>query len=751
MAADHPFTITTKPRNLKLLFFVRHDFSKDSLVKLLLNNLRIWGGRYNPIVPVYNGEVNDGWKSFLTYQDPDYIYYTKGIDRGSMVGLCDEIGLYPTELIELDERQEIKGVHIANLMPYLSQTGILEPKNLWEVENPLKDYFKLNFLVEDSFPANHNRLQNHMVIPVGKDNFASIHHHVGEHRFFRNTLISGYNTQNWQLRLAQPDHHAFELVIGRDDNPFEELIYHWNKESYATHHRELQTVFLTYRELDLLLQDDYFKKALKTLSGDQIKINIVSFSLTGEELEQAAKSLQGFAVYNQFEVKDRSNFPFAIMDREGLHQKTSNEKSEVQVIQHSHPFIFLPQLSFRLEFTPFTQAYAVDLRIAEVLSPFNQILRFPRNLNTQFYVEKSSRVRRNREIAITINQSDHLEGKLQLTIPKFFDVVRSVVINPRITGSDDFKNIYYDVRYSDGSNRMAQFLKLFNNNFSFVEEFIGDKFWNDIFLKLTDNSRTEGDTILFENIFEECQKIMIETGKEIKAKGESRFNLENLRKGLTDTIQELTDHKIFLPGFIIKCRHCASKIWYSLSEIQHAITCKGCSNINHFAAENPIAYKLNHLVKNNIGMKNDEGKFMPDGNMTAIRTLVHLRNSSPGSFQYLPQIDIYGCDDQSKPKTDLDIIAMVGGKLFIGECKHTSSKFHVERKKSLDNLLELALTIQPDKIILSCSKDNGTDLNKAVNYLRSKISDWKCKPEIVPYRAWTPDYFGTNEYRYFRF
>jgi len=750
MLIDHPYTIVSKPRQLRIVFLVQQDYSLKELRSLVLKNLQLWGGRYNPIIPVNDNSITQEWKKLLGFQDPDYIYYSTGIDRAFLLELCDEFGINPVEIVEIDKNfNNIYGLHWANILPSARRTVLFQPERLWEISSPLIDYYKLNFLVEDNAPLETGLFKNHQLSVINKENFPKINQILSTPFIKNTTKLSELNTTNWKLRQLNPTFHHFQLVVSADNKGFDELIYHWNKILFDLTHRDIQTLFITETELRTLLKDEDFKFVLKNLSGQDIGIEVVSFSLSKSEVAALIEELESFSHLNRFERKEIPMFPFEIRDREGYDQQTQYEKETTQVIFKSQPFIFLPALSFSIDFKPFSQSYGFELRISEVLGPFNQSLRFPSKLHSDYYTRTNSRIDRKREIFVTINESRHNEGKLELLIPNFYDVISLVITSPKITGEKTVRNLYRNIKYSDGSNKMAQFLRLFDNDFIFLDNFLNDKFWSDIFIDLSTNNKSEGDTILFESIFQKCFNIMIELGKEFKPKGESRFNEENLRLGLKNTLQRLIENKIFLPGFVIKCNYCSSRIWYSLADTKEQIVCKGCSNVNHFNAENPISYKLNHLVKNNIGMVNEKGVFQPDGNMTAIRTLIYLSNMSVNSFKFLPQIDIFDCTESNKPKTDLDIVVVSSGDFYIGECKHNSNLFFEEKNKSLLNLIDIANTAKPDKIILSCTIDESGKLAKAAQFIRHNIINWKSKPMVIEYKAWTPTYFGSNESSYF--
>jgi len=754
---EHPYTITAKPRHLKLMFFIDEDYPVAQLRKLIIKNLSFWGGRTNPIIPVSQGEIKPEWRQVVSYYDPDYCFISPGVDREFIKGVCEQNDLNPVEILELDERlSDVRSIHYANLMPLIPKMKLPNVYNLLGIETPLHDYYKLNFFVDETLPVNkvgYSHIANdwlfkgHELSLVNKGNFSQVNSILSQTGNI--TKLSDINTSEGKLRALNPEFHGFELVIAKDGKGFAELLYHWNKGLYDIHCREVLTLILTESDLQHLITDKKFKAILKKLSGNHLTINIVSFSLNESELKTIVDTLTTFTEHNSFEAKPVSNFPYTIMDKLGLNQQKFYERETAQVIFKSQPFIFMPPLSFQVEFQPDGPLYGCDLKISEVLGPYNKSLRFPMKFNADVMLQTTSRVNRSRQLSVVVKNDLHIEGKLNLNIIDFYYVISMTVTSPKVTGSTGIKNIYKHISYSDSSNKLAHFLKLFNNEFLFLQDFVHDKFWNDLFLELTDNARAEGDTITFQEIFERCHKIMLETGQVFTTKEEGRFNLENLQLGIKDTLQTLSDHKIFLPGFVIKCSHCSSRVWYSIKDIQETITCKGCSNDNHFKAENPIAYKLNNLIKNNYGMKSAKGVFVPDGNMTAIRTLLHLWNKAVNSFQYLPQIDIYDCTGSHKPMTDLDVVAISAGTFYIGECKHSSDLFFDSGNKSLLNLIEIAATTKPDKIILACSVDTNNKLDKAAKFIRHHIVDWKHKPEVVAYVTWAPDYFGANNNRYF--
>lgn len=756
--ATQTYTLTAEPRHLQLLFYVGRDYPAAQLRRLIVKNLQRWGGRYNPIVPLDGGELETGWDQVLAHQDPDYVYYLAGTDPEIIRQLCDRFGHNPIEMIELDDRLlDVHGVHFANMM--LLPAGLTLPRvyNLGGIDTPLADFYTLNLFVEDTLPVNRGAwtqendwlFQHHRLLLINKGNFNQACQVWADSQLISVTRMAELNSKSAKLRLANPVFHGFELVVHADNAGFDELIYHWNKALYDIYSWHPLTIVLSRSELELLLVDPHFKSVLFKYSGQHLKISLVSFSLSDEEQDELVARLKTYNPHNSFERKAVMHFPFAVRDRQGLNQQALYERAQQQVIFRQQPFISLPPLSFNLEFKPFSQSYAIRLRIAEVRGPFNRSLRFPVKAMAEMITSQPARIDRSRQVLMDVNEPLHKEGHYSLRIPEFYDVASQVIGAPKITGSRDVRNIYRGIAYSDGSRRLGQFIKLFGDNYLHIQAFLHDQFWNGLFLDLSDNSRTEGDTVTFATLYDRCYAKMVEESVKFTEKKESRFNAENLRLGLKRQVQELTDRKILMPGYIIKCRYCGSRIWYGIQETGDIVSCKGCSNPNHFPVESPLAYKLNHLVRNNYGMKDDKGIFRPDGNLTAIRTLLYLWNKAVNSFEYIPQIDIYDCNDAHKPMTDLDIIAMSGGEFYIGECKHTSTLFAEEKNKSLLNLIAIAKTARPDKIILSCTVDPGGKLQKAAQFIRHHIRDWMQAPEVVTFHAVPPSSFESRDSKYF--
>ncbi|TCC92409.1 hypothetical protein EZ428_11865 [Pedobacter frigiditerrae] len=721
------------------------------MTELMIRCMRLWGGRYNPIIPTSGNSISDEWKNFMGRFDPDYIYYGENISLDFVLGIIDELKFNPIELLSLkEERNNFKGVNSKYLLPILRDPHtFFKASSIWDWDSPLKEYYQFNYLLDESHFFEDNLLGKHQLVTISKDNIGNLDKLLHEQRVTNYSYLSTVNISPLILRPQGSVFRAFELVIADKNNCFQELIYHWNKKCFEIGYQILASLFITVEQLEELIKTEWFKQTLFDHSGNENRIDIVSFSLSGEETEIIRAKLQDYTVHSKFVITQPFQFPFDIMDESGRSDLKSKERQAIQVNSSTEYFINLPVLSFHKDFYSNTQQYAIEIDVSEISKGKRNNRRFPTNTKAEYFFRGAGRIDKSRRLVALVDETIHEKAILDFNNVDFFKNVEQVVTSPRIINKRD-QRIYSDCAYNDGSNRLLQFLGLFENSFLLIEDFLHDKFWNDLFLELTNNAKVEGDTITFDELYERCYALMVQQGIQFGEHPETRINVDNLKLGLKSTLQGLAENKVFLIGYNSKCKKCSSKIWYSLAEITNMTICKGCSNENYFTIETPISYKLNHLVKNNYGMKSEKGVFVPDGNLTAINTLLYLYNRSrAGNFEYLPQIDVYEDHKAGKPKTDLDVVSMVNGKLYIGECKHSSPLFFESSNKSLDNLLTLASTIKPDKIIISCTVDSHNKLDKAVKYLKHGVSKWINKPEIIGYLTHEPTYQWPNNFRYF--
>jgi len=362
------------------------------------------------------------------------------------------------------------------------------------------------------------------------------------------------------------------------------------------------------------------------------------------------------------------------------------------------------------------------------------------------------RVNRDRNVSMTMWSQTAWKETTTLRIPPSEYRLTQLLTHPFYQGAEH-KSGYQNVRRSDDSNRLSAFFGLFQGHFTSIEIYLGDKFWVDVFEECCISERAAGDTITFADLLQRCTATMALEGFVLDGAAEFHYNTANLIEGLKGTLEELCGYRVFLKGYVLKCPTCASKFWYHLSEVGEFYECKGCLAKSEVKVETQMAYKLNELVRTNMLHRqvdpNGKVTMRPDGNLTVIRTLVRLRSKFSESFEYSPQMNLYQSYHDTKPAGDLDIICLSKGQLIIGEAKHDSAAFKLKGRKSLDTLVDAAIALHPDRIVLSCSVDSKDNLKSAEEYVLDKIKNMVTPPTVESITLSAPNYGGFVSSMYF--
>jgi len=68
-------SVYSRPRPVRVAFLIDTENCPDQLKSAVLDfNVKVWGGRFNPIIPVLNGDIPKGYWNLLSFFDPDIIY-----------------------------------------------------------------------------------------------------------------------------------------------------------------------------------------------------------------------------------------------------------------------------------------------------------------------------------------------------------------------------------------------------------------------------------------------------------------------------------------------------------------------------------------------------------------------------------------------------------------------------------------------------------------------------------------------------
>jgi len=744
------YQISTRPRHLRYVFLVDVKFPYDDLLELMIANQQLWGGRFNPIIPVENNKISDKYIEILKCYDPDRVFYTKDIDLEKI----RHLRIFNTHKYKelKNVRNDVIGVYAINLLAkYSSKTKILKPINFDKTKLPLLYFYRLNFGLYD-YEGDERISPNIPRIKIDEQNIADLNKIItNEKPLFRNHL-SKINLNTKTLRTKEGgSYDDFEIVIAKDKTQKTDLLYFWNRLLYNGGN----TIYLTLEDLKYLLDDKLFGNILWNINPNQFS-RVVSTTIVKSEIENIIETkLTPIGLGKRFRFMDISDFPYKIMDDKGIFEREYGESITTHAIISNQGIVPIPKLSFAESLSYGQQEWAIDIEIKKMNIDFDRVIDprkgqmlFPYSTQTWFIIQKNGRINRQRNVTIFINNQRNCSDVFKINIPKFKDFVDKLIKLPLIDKDITIKGYersnFSRVKLNGASKKLDAFLKSFNYDLRAIDEFLNNKFWVDLIEKLVKSQRKAGDSLTFYDLKAEANKFLIQI-KDI-----NKQNLK-LRESLQKIMEELCNSKIFLKGFEIECNYCLSEYWYHIDEVNEIIKCKGCTESFDLPNEPNFAYKLNDIIKNNlwsIHNNEDKLKFRRDGNLTVLKTLSYLNENSMYSFEFTPQLDIYKSNSKF---TDLDIVCVLDGEFIIGEAKNNSENFFKDEKKDLKALVEIAKEIQPDKIILTCIENPNNKLEEAEEVLKLLFKDFYFQPKIEALHLPLPedyDSFGRFSFTY---
>lgn len=737
------YQVYTRPRHRRYMFFIEQSYPFDEIYQIIITNLSIWGGRYNPIVPVIDGEIQFGYLDIIRHYDPDTIFYSNGVDPE----MIKKLRLFnPVSYVNMDVQPRIQGISGVNTFFFLTEYGndakVLLPEKIWPKGSLLPSFYELNFgLSEGLYHHEVEMSKSQTQVWVNGEKFLELNKIIHTEKPINVTSLSKRSINTRILRnLEHAWHDDFELIVANDNSTTADLIYYWNRGLYE--HKNL--MYVTLEQLDELCKDKFFGGVLHDLKGDH-SIHVVSQTLDKAEIEDIiASRLRPIAFLSNFQYRDTTSFPYKVLDGNGLFERNYGESVATQTLVSDTGLIHIPKLSFGGTPVYLGQKFALDISIVQDFSTSQKTALFPLTSDVSHIAKGlKGRINLHRNITAFLDSQSNSSDTFQLSVPSFDSLVRQLICRPVING-ERIENKIVDIGPHDPGNRLNAFINAFGNNFGTIYDFLSDKYWMDIFEELCTSEKVAGDTIAFEELVNRALQMYREQNLEMVDRDKGWFNLENLTLGLKRTIKELAAYQVFFRGFKLKCPNCASVFWYHINEINETITCRGCLKSFDLPIEPRFAYKLNDLVKNNIYKTKDTR----DGNLTVIGTLAVL-SQGIGAFQYSAQLNVYDDIRNNKPMGDLDIVVNDNGKFKIGEAKYNSEGFFENKMKSLKSIAELARLTYPDAVVLACSVDDNGKLEKACQSLRRLFKDWPFQPEIVPIALRRPDYWHSKSHRYF--
>jgi len=738
------YQLSVRPRHRRYMFFIAEAYLYKDLYQLIVNNLTIWGGRYNPIIPVLRDGISEAYIDLIKHYDPDIIFYSSNVD----LEMLKELRLFnPSKYVNLDDKPREENVSGVDTFFFLTEfenkAKVILPEKFLPSEDVLPTFYEMNYGLSDT-PLHHQyeMSKNYVQILINRE-FADINKIIHVEKPINFAALSKYNINTRVLRnLEHANFGDFELVVARDESQIGDLLYYWNRGLYENKN----VMYVTLEQLSILSKDKFFGGMLYDQKGEE-SIRVVSTSLEKGELEEViANMLQPIAYHSNFRYYDISAFPYKVLDSNGLYERNFGESATSQTLISDTGLLHIPKLSFGGVPKFLALNYAVDIKISQDNARSQKAVLFPFTTQSMYIVKDvPGRVLRSRNLSVFVNSQRQQSDVFRVTIPAFSELVKQLIQRPVIYGeSIDTKIIH--VGPNDASNRLKAFISAFKGNLEEIYTYFSDKFWVDIFEELILSQAIAGDSLTFEEILNKALEMYEMQKLNFVDRKIGWFNVDNLKLGLKRTLTNLTEYQVFFKGFKLKCTNCSSSFWYHVNEVKDIISCRGCLEDFDLPVEPCFSYKLNDLIKNNIYATTKDR----DGNLTVIRALSAFGHTAR-SFQYSPQLNLYDDFHSKKPFGDLDIVINDGGKFIIGEAKHDSKGFFEDDMKSLRSLVAVSAMIFPDKILLVASADDKNKLEKAEKSLLRLLKGSKFKPEVETMLLAKPDYWHIKSHRYFKY
>ncbi|MBX2959152.1 MAG: hypothetical protein KF732_04275 [Flavobacteriales bacterium] len=701
-------------------------------------NQNFWGGRYNPIIPVYEGVISDKYMDIIRYIDPDYVLYTKGTDLSKVQNLIN-----PKKYKELT-------IHSIHDIKGLDSTYLLDPNNYdsllcesgYLYKSALKNnlsFYELNFGFHVTHFYEHDLLHQYKKVIINDSNISEINNVIIYNSVYKSHLSRrAVNTKF--LKTDANINFRLELVIAKENTQFEDLIYFWNRQLYFEEDKfNLRQIYITEQQLHELSIDNSFHMLFASLSGGR-EIRVHSETINVERLQELINTilLNGMQKVNYF-IRNVGEFPYQIIGIKGNH--TWNQQIvDKQVLIDNDGLIRIPKPNFALSSALVSEKWAVDIIIEDSQGQENDRnkikLPFGTFLHGNFFPHPS-RINKNHDITLyATNETPVVEFK----VPNQIEIITSL-LRGRIENDNYNENPLEDVTLSEAGMRLSAFLNMFNNDWHQIEEYVFDKFWLQLFKSESDyagknREKNERSSIpsgkgifTYKDLTKEHAYIYKYFGLELSEIDKK----DDYERRINDMLQYLINKQGVFIGTKVKCNHCGSNKWYGYAELNNKISCKGCETIITPKMETPLFYKLSEVITGNI-ISNSWGNSKDfDGNYTVLRALMWLKRDWKNcnqSFVFCPPLDYF---TNKGIKSDIDILAIQDGRLVLGEAKNKATEFNT---KEIEALAWIGNNLKPDKLILAYNE--GHLHQSKVDKLRSLL---KVECEIEVYKAENPTYY----------
>ena len=721
-------------------------------------NLHVWGGRYNPIVPVNENSISKEWIDLIKDYDPDFIYYSNKIHVEFLKGL----NLFnPKEYIAFDNKDSriyFPGLNIHNLLHVnvydrftTQKTTLLEYRGKWDMPLLAKKFYQLNLGLTPLYVGEDKWTSKYELISIDEKNSSQINKLIFEHRPYFKTNLSAIHIKSISPNSKNYfDFDKFQWIVYDSRNYLSNLLYFWNRQLYIEPNNRINQVVATIDEMDELLNDPFFEPLVYSLCHNN-QAFLVSIGMASGNLEEMRKKMQTKCNNVRVFSESVSLFPF---ETNGFNFVTSKFiKPSKSLIIGKSDFLRIPTLTFEGGDLIDDGPYAIDILIEKDTKDDHKEIKFPYGTSLHHIALKgSTRINKSHRITFFLNREVQV---VDFSIPDDLEIIRSV-LNYREKQTELLQLPMAYIDLSPAGQKLSAFYNLFERDWATIKSFLEEKFWVQLFMydsSIKKSPVKSGKGVFsYQDLVKEVtaltEKYRDQIVERLNKRAEQVVDEDIIKRIIERDIKETFQYYIdsdlsylikrggLFIGMKVSCDMCGSNRWYSLTELSDKIKCKGCNNITMPNLTSKIYYKVSDIIINNLLSDQTKNSKQFDGNYVVLKTLLYLKNtyerSGSSSFLWCGPL---GYGTQSKGDnwaSDFDIVVILNGELILGEAKSQSKDFTVDE---IEHLAWAANNLLPDKIIVACDSGN---LDPIVEKVQEKITNTSCK--VISYNASAPWY-----------
>ena len=789
MQEDNSYSIYTHARPIRTAFLIDPDKSPEELLDAIYDfNLEQWGGRFNPLIPVSDGQISDSYLKLLKLTDPDILYTfaklpVKTIAQVEKYSRPIHFTEHKEMVISGKPHYAVRSDHLARLdfhhcIGSLSSHMYPSPAVLVcraSASNTSRRIIQRNFGAYDDTPIG-NKLGMGMALLSLEEDF-KLRSALEDIATSHMPLI--YPIHCASMNASHPsvrESYKFDLLSLTLAEDAWSWVWAWNrvflKPQYMTPVPRIREIclpasILTDENTVGIVRKLLSKFAYHWGSGGSPRVSIESHSLPDKELQGLADILyKGINVsclpqkYNprecpDFEADDSLNPQLS----KTTHYRFGSRKAFVPiekpdfVCQRSkqNHWMLDSMIEYRPELSSYTNV------------TYWWQLPHPRNI-TRLFSQQAGRVTNGALPSWLVSEGlQHIEIKIP-DDAAVFSYIFTVSENPRFTTDVRTRQevSYEKVRLSDKGRYLNGFVGLFPDLFN-AYSFLENHFWRETCYWMCKRNVSREHAVK-ERISNRIKKALpkIKEQPEEKTVGYLRdlvlrearlvstmtreISFEQLLKRLLDERQRFEKEAHYTGEFPTDRKTAIADLRDALSNLTaQSVLIQGVKPRCTFCGMSEW-YSVQE-IGSTIRCRGCQGEFLLPveahwsyrlneliaraltyhGVVPVVWTLGKLLAGSRTSFLYIPGLELYKSLEDTQNLAEVDIACISDGRLLIGEVKSSASEFSND---DFEKLEVVTRAVRADCVVVAAFEGDTEAIVRAKENFEERVSDLEV--EVIP-------------------